>query len=47
LATSTSSAPISSALGGDRVGGEVRQTGAGAEDDDAALLHVPLGAARM
>jgi hypothetical protein len=40
-------ADLERALGGDGVGGEVRQTGAGAEDDDAALLHVPLGAARM
>ena len=34
------------ALGRDGVGGEVRHAGAGAEDDDAALLQVPDGAAR-
>ncbi|MPM98202.1 hypothetical protein SDC9_145386 [bioreactor metagenome] len=33
-------------LSGDRVGGEVRHARAGAEDDDSALLHVALGAAR-
>src|SRR5699024_12807382 len=34
---------LESALGGDGVGGEVRQAGAGAEDDDAVLLHMPHG----
>ena len=47
LATSTTSAlDLERALRGDGVGREVRQAGAGAEDDDAALLEVALGAAR-
>ena len=37
---------LQGALRGDGVGGEVRQAGAGAEDDDAALFHVADGAAR-
>jgi hypothetical protein len=36
-------ADLERALGGHGVGGEVRQAGAGAEDDDAALLEVPFG----
>src|SRR6266571_7662107 len=37
---------LESALRGDRVGGEVRQPGARAEDDHASLLEVPLGPPR-
>ena len=39
-------ADLEGALGADGVGREVRQPGAGTEDDDAALLEVPLGAQR-
>ena len=47
MATRTSTrVDLQGPLGGDGVGGEVGQAGAGAEDDDPALLHVPIGAAR-
>src|SRR3954451_4615874 len=39
-------ADLQRALGGDRVGGEVRHAGTGAEDHHPALLQVPLGLAR-
>jgi hypothetical protein len=39
-------AELQRALSGRRVGGEERHADAGAEDDDPALLQMPLGATR-